>query len=68
MEYGTVKSWDSSKGFGFITSDDDDDFFVHTSDLDASIPGRKLTPGQRVGFDISREMKGDRAVRVKLVH
>ena len=66
MLYGTVKSWEASKGFGFIESDDEDDFFVHAHDLDASLPGGKLTPGQRVSFDVSQEMKGDRAINVKL--
>lgn len=67
MQYGIVKKWDPTKGFGFITSDDDEDLFVHANDLDAGVPGRQLKPGQRVGFDIQREMKGDRAVRVRLM-
>lgn len=66
MQYGTVKKWDAAKGFGFIVSDDDEELFVHTSDIDASVPGRTLKVGQRVGFDVVREMKGDRAVRVRL--
>lgn len=68
MEYGTVKMWDAGKGFGFIVSDDDEDLFVHQADLEPTVPGRKLKPGQRVGFDIRREMKGDRAVHVRLVN
>jgi CspA family cold shock protein len=66
MQFGVVKKWDAAKGFGFISSDDDDELFVHTGDIDASVPGRKLKVGQRVGFDVVREMKGDRAVRVRL--
>lgn len=66
MHYGTVKKWDAAKGFGFIVSDDDEELFVHSSDIDASVPGRKLKVGQRVRFDVVREMKGDRAVRVRL--
>jgi len=66
MQFGTVKRWDAAKGFGFITSDDDEELFVHTSDVDVSVPGRKLKIGQRVGFDVVREMKGDKAVRVRL--
>ncbi|NIV91847.1 cold shock domain-containing protein [candidate division KSB1 bacterium] len=65
MEYGTVKMWDSSKGYGFIVSDDDEDLFVHVSDLDATIKEKKLTEGQRVKFDVRRDMKGDKAIRVK---
>jgi len=66
MQFGTVKKWDATKGFGFITTDDDEELFVHTSDVDVSVPGRKLKVGQRVGFDVVREMKGDKAVRVRL--
>ncbi|MEE4311232.1 MAG: cold shock domain-containing protein [candidate division KSB1 bacterium] len=67
MEYGTVKSWDSSKGFGFIITDDDDDLFVHVSDLDASVTEKRLREGQRVGFDIRSDFKGDRAIHVKIM-
>jgi cold shock CspA family protein len=40
--------------------------FVHKSDLDATVPNRQLKNGQRVAFDVVREMKGDRAVRVRV--
>jgi len=68
MKYGTVKNWDSSKGFGFILSDDDEDLFVHSNDLDPRVGERRLREGQRVRFDVRREMKGDRAVNVQLVN
>ena len=64
MQFGTVKMWDASRGFGFIASDDDDDLFVHTSDLDPRCHDRELREGQRVRFDVRREMKGDRAINV----
>ena len=66
MQYGTVKKWDAAKGFGFITSDDDEELFVHKSDLDVTVPNGQLKIGQRVAFDVVREMKGDRAVRVRV--
>ncbi len=65
MQYGTVKQWDHSRGFGFIVSDDDEELFVHVSDLDITLKNRGLRPGQRVAFDVRREMKGDRAVNVR---
>ncbi len=65
MQYGTVKMWDSSKGYGFITSDDDDDYFVHASDPHVTLQQKGLREGQRVGFDIRRDMKGDKAIRVR---
>jgi CspA family cold shock protein len=66
MKYGTVRMWDDNKGFGFILSDDDEDLFVHVSDLDPRVKGG-LHEGQRVGFDMRREMKGDRAVNVRVI-
>jgi CspA family cold shock protein len=66
MQSGTVKMWDDSKGFGFITSDDDDDLFVHSSDLHVTVKNKRLVEGQSVKFDIKRDMKGDRAVNVRV--
>lgn len=66
MQYGTVKMWDSVKNFGFIEGDDDMDYFVQPGDIEPTVPGRKLREGQRVGFDVKREMRGDRAVNVRL--
>ena len=62
MRNGTVKKWDSSKGFGFIISDDDEDLFVHVSDLSPTMTQKQLLEGQLVGFDIRRDMKGDKVV------
>ncbi len=67
MEFGTVKSWNTSKGFGFITTDDDDDLFVHVNDLDVSVKERRLRPGQRVAFDVRSEFKGDKAIHVRII-
>lgn len=67
MQYGYVKMWDASKGFGFIVSDDDDELFVHVSDLDITVKGKQLKEGQRVAFDVRHEMKGDKAIRVRVV-
>ena len=67
MKYGTVRMWDENKGFGFILSDDDEDLFVHISDLDPRVKGKRLQEGQRVAFDMRREIKGDRAVHVRVV-
>ncbi len=67
MQYGAVKMWDSSKGFGFIVSDDDEDLFVHVSDLQITVKGNRLREGQRVGFDVRRDMKGDKAINVRVI-
>ena len=67
MEYGYVKSWDASKGYGFITDEDDNDYFVHVSDLDITIKNKRLREGQRVSFDIRTDFKGDRAINVRAI-
>lgn len=67
MKYGTVRMWDPGKGYGFIISDNDEDLFVHVSDLDPRVKGGRLKEGQRVAFDMRREIKGDRAVNVRVV-
>ncbi|RMF67645.1 MAG: cold shock domain-containing protein [Calditrichaeota bacterium] len=68
MQYGTVKMWNAQKGFGFIVSDDEEELFVHVSDLHVTLKEKGLREGQRVGFDVRREMKGDRAIRVRAVN
>ena len=67
MKTGIVKNWDKTKGFGFITSDDDDDFFVHLSDLHMSIMSKRLIAGQKVQFDVRSDMKGERAINVRIL-
>ncbi len=67
MQMGTVIKWDNSKGFGFIQTEDDEELFVHNSDLDVTIKERRLKVGQRVKFDIRSDMKGDKAIHVRVV-
>ncbi|MDZ7262237.1 MAG: cold shock domain-containing protein [candidate division KSB1 bacterium] len=67
MQYGTVKMWDATKGYGFIISDDDEELFVHVNDLDVTVKNKRLREGQRVAFDVWRDMKGDRAVHVRVI-
>jgi len=66
MKTGVVKIWDKEKNYGFITTDEDDDLFVHMRDLHTSIKAKRLFEGQRVTFDIRSDMKGDRAVNVRV--
>ncbi|TFG98303.1 MAG: cold shock domain-containing protein [Calditrichales bacterium] len=66
MQNGVIKMWDPAKGFGFITTDDDEDLFVHLSDLHVSIKNQRLNEGQAVSFDVRRDMKGDRAINVRI--
>ena len=67
MQTGVVKLWDTGKGYGFIITDDDNDLFVHVSDLHVSVKGNRLFEGQTVKFDIRSDIKGDRAVNVHVI-
>jgi CspA family cold shock protein len=65
MKRGVVKEYDRERGFGFITGEDGDDYFVHVSGLRPQLQQRGLRPGQRVLFDVDFDMKGDRAINVR---
>ena len=66
MTTGTVKWFNESKGFGFITpADGSKDVFVHFSAI-ASDGFRTLTDGQQVTFDVEDGPKGPQAVKVQL--
>jgi len=66
MATGTVKWFNESKGFGFITpADGSKDVFVHFSAI-ASDGFRTLADGQQVTFDIEDGPKGPQAVKVQL--
>ncbi len=60
---GTVKWFNDSKGFGFITSENGQDLFVHHSDI-KSEGYRSLAEGAKVTFDEVEGQKGPRAANV----
>ena len=62
---GTVKEYDKTKGFGFISGDDGEDYFVHVYGLGPKLRKFGLIQGQRVSFDIDFDMKGDKAINVR---
>ena len=66
MTRGVVKEYDRLNGFGFIAGDDGEDYFVHVSGLREHLKGKGLKVGQKVSFDIDRDIKGDRAVNVRV--
>ena len=66
MAQGTVKWFNQVKGFGFIAGDDGEDYFVHVSGLREYLKGKGLRGGQKVSFDIDRDIKGDKAVNVRV--
>lgn len=63
MVNGTVKWFNQEKGFGFITSEDGTDVFVHFSQINK--PGFKtLEEGEKVTFEITEGQKGPQASNV----
>lgn len=64
MATGTVKWFNSSKGFGFIAPDDgSDDVFVHFNSI--QMDGYKsLEEGQKVNYETEKGAKGPAAVNV----
>jgi cold shock protein len=63
MTKGTVKWFNDSKGFGFISREDGDDIFVHHTSISGS-GFKSLSEGQAVTFDVEKTPKGPRAVNV----
>ena len=67
MATGTVKWFNATKGFGFITPDGGgEDVFVHHSAIDMQ-GYRELTEGQKVEFDVTQGQKGLQAAGVRAV-
>jgi CspA family cold shock protein len=63
---GTVKWFNSEKGFGFIQREGGDDVFVHFSAIQGD-GYRSLEDGQRVEFDVVPGRKGEEAQRVRVI-
>jgi CspA family cold shock protein len=64
MKNGKVKFYNSTKGFGFIATDEGQDIFFHRSGLSNGY--QELETGQEVEFDTRTGDKGLIAVNVKL--
>ncbi|MEA4877001.1 MAG: cold-shock protein [Aminobacterium sp.] len=60
---GTVKWFNASKGYGFITTDEGKDIFVHFSAIQSD-GFKTLDEGQKVSFDIVEGPKGEQAANV----
>ena len=63
---GKVKWFDSKKGYGFITSEDGKEVFVHFSGI-VTDGFKSLNEGQQVAFELGNGAKGEQAVNVTVV-
>lgn len=62
---GTVKWFNDSKGFGFITPDaGGSDVFAHFQDIQSS-GFKSLKESQRVSYEIGQSAKGDKATNIR---
>jgi len=63
MAHGSVKWFNDARGYGFVTTDEGEDVFVHYSEI--QVEGFKsLSEGQEVEFEIQSTPKGPQAVSV----
>ncbi|MBP2032142.1 CspA family cold shock protein [Clostridium algifaecis] len=64
MKIGTVKWFNSEKGFGFIEVEGENDVFVHFTAIKSDEPRKNLEEGQKVQFDVEEGPKGLQAANV----
>jgi CspA family cold shock protein len=68
MNTGTVKWFNSEKGFGFIANDNGgEDVFVHFSAIASDSGYKSLQDGQPVSYDVEPDPKDSRKLRAKNV-
>lgn len=66
MSQGKVKWFNNQKGYGFISSNDGNDYFVHFSGI-AGDGFKTLPEGANVEFEIDNSDRGPRAVQVSVI-
>lgn len=62
MSTGTVKFYNASKGFGFITQENGKDIFFHVTE----VQGQEPQDGDKVEFEVGEGKKGPCALQVKV--
>ena len=65
MATGTIKKVVADRGFGFISAEDEKEYFFHRGGLDSSLDFDRLQGGERVEFDVEQSPKGPRANHVR---
>ncbi|MDO8281005.1 MAG: cold-shock protein [Thermodesulfovibrionia bacterium] len=66
MPKGTVKWFNESKGFGFITQENGTDVFAHYSEI-AGEGFKSLSEGDNVTFEVEKGDKGPKATNIKKI-
>jgi len=66
METGSVKWFNNSKGYGFITREEGDDVFVHFNAI-AGDGYKSLDEGDQVQFEVEQGAKGLQAINVSKI-
>lgn len=66
METGTVKWFNSSKGYGFITREKGEDLFVHYNAIEGE-GYKSLDEGDKVQFEVGQGQKGLQATKVSKI-
>ncbi|HSH56442.1 MAG: cold-shock protein [Halomonas sp.] len=67
MATGTVKWFNDTKGYGFISPDDSgDDLFAHFSEIQAD-GFKTLQDGQKVSFEVTQGKKGLQASNIQVI-
>jgi Cold shock proteins len=66
MNKGTVKWFNAEKGYGFITSEDGSDVFVHFSAIQGD-GFKSLDEGQEVSYELTEGARGMQAANVEKI-
>ncbi len=64
---GTVKWFNETKGYGFITPENGPDVFVHFRAIEGN-GFKTLAEGQKVSFEVVQGQKGMQAERVQVIN
>lgn len=67
MPKGKVKWFDAKKGYGFVTTENDGDVFVHYSDIQTNQSYKTLEEGVEVEYELVEDERGKKAANVRPV-